>query len=227
MIPAASVPSTSPAGSGTAAPGAAGRGPRRQRTVVRTLFAAVLALGLSFGAATAASAHDALESSSPADGSSVPVVPDQITLTMSDTPGALGSEIKVLDEAGTNWAQGAVKVVDNLAIEQLRSGAPAGKYTVQWRLVSSDSHPIEGTFSFTADAGSSAGAGAAAGSTAGANPGAAAGTAAPLVKSTEATAPQAASSDGIPWSVIAMIVVLVGLVAGLAFFAKRRLGSED
>lgn len=192
-------------------------------SAVKALLASVLALGLLFGAASAASAHDALESSSPADGSTVATVPDQITLTMSDTPGALGSEIKVLDAAGTNWAQGAVKVVDNLAVEQLRSGAPAGKYTVQWRLVSSDSHPIEGTFSFTA-AGAT---GATGGATVGSNQGAAAGTAAPLVKGTEAAAPQAASSDGIPWSVIAMIVVLVALVAGLAIFAKRRLGSSE
>ncbi|WP_081710249.1 copper resistance CopC family protein [Arthrobacter sp. 35W] len=199
MTSAASLPAPAPAPA------------RSLRPALRALLAAAAALLLSFGAASGAWAHDSVESTEPANGSTVAVVPGQVTVTLSDTPGALGSAIKVLDASGTDWATGPVQVVDNVATQQVKAGAPSGAYTVQWRLVSSDSHPIEGSFTFTA----------------GSPDGAAAGTAAPLVQTTEAAAPQAASSDGIPWSVIAMIAVLVALVAGLVIFAKRRLGTDD
>ncbi|WP_410705222.1 copper resistance protein CopC, partial [Chryseobacterium sp. SIMBA_029] len=40
--------------------------------------------------------------------------------------------------------------MDNNVTQNIKSGAPAGKFTVVWRVVASDSHPIEGTFTFTA-----------------------------------------------------------------------------
>ncbi len=191
----------------------AGALPRRG-IVGAVLAAVVLLIGL-FGSASAASAHDTVESTSPVDGSTVATAPEQITITLNNTPGALGSAISVKDSTGTEWAQGPVAVLDGTVTQQLKSGAPAGKFTVLWRIVSSDSHPIEGTFTFTA-----AGAG-----------GASAGTQVPIVPPTDsgtpAAVPAVSSADGIPWAVIVMIVVLVALVAGLAITAKRRLNKTD
>ncbi|MCY0904105.1 copper resistance CopC family protein [Arthrobacter sp. H14-L1] len=188
--------------------------------VSAVLAVVVLLIGL-FGSASAASAHDTVESTSPVDGSTVTTAPEQITVTLNNTPGALGSAISVKDSAGTEWAQGPVAVLDRTVTEQLKPGAPAGKFTVLWRIASSDSHPIEGTFTFTATA-------AAGGGGAG---GASAGTQVPIVPPTDSATPAAvpavSSADGIPWAVIVMIVVLVALVAGLAITAKRRLNKTD
>lgn len=101
----------------------------------------------------AASAHDVLTGTTPQAGETVGDVPDALELTFSNNPLAMGSAITVQDSAGQNWAIGDVRIVDNTVSQGIRPDAPAGEYTVSWRVVSSDAHPIEGTFGFTATAG--------------------------------------------------------------------------
>ncbi|UUL77332.1 copper resistance protein CopC [Pseudarthrobacter sp. Fe7] len=60
--------------------------------------------------------------------------------------------VHVQDANGTDQADGAVSIVDNHVTQAVKAGAPGGKYTVTWRVASSDGHPIEGTFTFTAGA---------------------------------------------------------------------------
>lgn len=191
------------------------------KTLVRRSLVGVMALLLVFFApSTAAFAHDAVTETSPADGSTVATVPEQIQITLSNTPAVIGSQVLVVDEAGTNWASGEVQVLDKAATQELRPGAPAGKYTVQWRLVSSDSHPIEGTFSFTASSASSATA---------VSPAAGAG-AGPVVSVQAQPEPQSepvADDSAVPWSIIGLAVVLVGIVVAMVVVARRRLARED
>ncbi|WP_051479025.1 copper resistance CopC family protein, partial [Arthrobacter sp. H5] len=144
---------------------------RLQKTAV--LFAAMLlaALFTVFGTATAADAHDELAGSNPEEGASVEQVPEAIELTFSNVPAAIGSEIQVLDASGENWSEGAVSITDAVATQAVRAGAPAGDYTVNWRVVSSDSHSIEGSFAFTATEAAAGGEAA---------PGASVGTAGPI-----------------------------------------------
>lgn len=153
--------------------------------------------------AAPAQAHDVLESSDPANGSSVPAVPGRIGLTFDHTPMGIGSVIQVLDGTGTDQADGAVTIVDNHVTQAVKAGAPAGKYTVIWRVASSDGHPIEGTFTFTAGSGNS-----------GASPSAAA----------------AAGAGGTPAGVIiaggAAAVLVIGLAGG-AVLVRRRLQNTE
>ncbi|MFQ4147916.1 copper resistance CopC family protein [Arthrobacter sp. LAPM80] len=186
--------------------------------LVRRFFAALLAaLVLLSGSAAAALAHDAVTGTSPADGSTLATVPGKVEITLSNIPAVIGSQVLVLDAAGTNWSVGGVEVLDDVATQALKPGAPAGKYTVKWRLVSSDSHPIEGEFAFTATAAATA-------------------TAAPVVgagpivsvQAQEPPAPPAAHNDSaVPWSVIGLVVVLLGLVVALVVVARRRLSDEN
>jgi methionine-rich copper-binding protein CopC len=97
-----------------------------------------------------AQAHDSLEASNPADGSTVSAMPTKIELTFDHTPIAINSIVRVEDATGTDQADGPVQIVDNQVSQPVKPGAPEGKYTVVWRVVSSDGHPIEGTFTFTA-----------------------------------------------------------------------------
>ena len=185
----------------------------------RQLLSAVLgALALVALLLTAgpASAHDVAESSSPADGATVATAPAKVSITFNNTPLGLGSEVKVTDAAGTDWTDGKVEIVDNVASQKLREGAPAGKYTVVWRVVSSDSHPIEGTFAFTAKA---AAAGAAT------EPVPSVGT--PQPGETQATGTVQNSSEPFPWSIVVFAVVALGLLVALGVMARRRLSAGD
>lgn len=123
------------------------RGPRR--TLGRCLLIVVTAAFLMVPAA-AAQAHDVLETTDPANGSTVRTVPARIGLTFDHTPLAIGSVIRVQDSKGTDQADGPVAIVDNHVTQAVKADAPEGKYAVVWRVVSSDGHPIEGTFTFRA-----------------------------------------------------------------------------
>ncbi len=186
------------------------------RQLLTAVVAAVTFAVLLF-AAGPASAHDAVEASSPSDGATVATPPAEVSITLNQPPLGLGSQVRVSGPAGTDWADGKVQIVDNVATQKLREGAPAGKYTVQWRVVSSDSHPIEGTFSFTATAG-------AAGSTAAA-PVPTVGTPQPGLTPAPEKAPDA--SEPFPWSLVVFAAVAVGLLVALGVLARRRLGAND
>ncbi|THJ65605.1 copper resistance protein CopC [Arthrobacter echini] len=107
---------------------------------------------LLLGPVSAAKAHDGLATSSPAADSTVEVAPAEVVLTFTNPPSGIGVDIIVSDSSGNNWSEGSARVVNNTAIQPLRAGAPADTYTVRWRVVSSDDHPIEGTYSFTSNA---------------------------------------------------------------------------
>ncbi len=184
------------------------------------MLAAVL-LGTALLGAGPASAHDALESTSPAAGATVPTPPETVSLTLSEPPLALGTQIKVNDAAGTNWADGAVAITDNVASQKLKAGAPAGAYTVQWRVASSDGHPIEGSFTFTAAA--ATGAAATTAPASGSVP--TLGTAQP--GSTVAPTPAPDASQPFPWSIVMFVAVAVGILVALGLMARRRLNDGD
>ncbi|SEJ46563.1 hypothetical protein SAMN04487917_10654 [Arthrobacter sp. yr096] len=198
---------------------------------IRPLLAAVVAAlafasALLFSAAPA-SAHDVAESTAPANGASVAVVPASVSITFNNRPLAIGSGVTVT-AGGENWADGPVEIIDNQAVQKLREGAPAGEYTVVWRVVSSDSHPIEGTFTFTATAGSTttASGSAAASPSASASSAAvpSAGTAAPGTGTSE---PAADASQPFPWSIVGLAVVAIGLVIYLAVTARKKLAASN
>ncbi|MBG6191160.1 methionine-rich copper-binding protein CopC [Arthrobacter sp. CAN_A212] len=197
--------------------------PRSTRTAAGHLFVRVPALlaamllvvlMTALGSASTANAHDELVGSNPEAGASVEQLPEAIELTFSSVPSGIGSEVEVLDETGGNWAEGDVAIVDRVASQPLRTGAPAGEYTVNWRVVSSDSHPIEGTFTVTAAAAGTA-----------QSPSAAVGTQMPIeIEEAEQTV-----QNDFPWSIVVMVVVLIGLAVYLAVTARKRLrqGSDS
>jgi methionine-rich copper-binding protein CopC len=197
--------------------------PIRQLLAVVVAFTAVMFPAALFSAAPAF-AHDVAESTAPANGSTVASVPDSVSITFSNRPLLLGSQIRVNDASGQNWADGSVEIVDNVVSQKLRTGGPAGAFTVVWRVVSSDSHPIEGTFGFTAKAGSTTPGGASSST----QPSAAvptAGTVAPGSTTTPEKAPDV--SQPFPWSIVVFAAVAVALLAFLGVTARRRLAGGD
>lgn len=183
---------------------------------IRQLFSALLGAAIFaaalLGALAPASAHDVAESTSPSSGATVPTPPAKVSITFSRNPLVLGSQVAV-NHDGANWADGAVEIVDNVASQKLKPGAPAGLYTVAWRVASSDGHPIEGTFTFTATAGATGSTAVAAVPTMGtAQPG-----------TTPAPERPASSSEPFPWSIVIFVGTAIGILVVLGLMAKSRL----
>ncbi|MGO1180006.1 copper resistance CopC family protein, partial [Cellulosimicrobium funkei] len=118
------------------------------------LAAAALTLGLTATVTTLtagpASAHDRLLTSDPADGAQLAAPPAAITLTFNTEPLPVEPQVVVSDSAGTVVTQGAPTIDGSTATFALDPAVALGgdTYTVAWRVVSSDGHPIEGTFAF-------------------------------------------------------------------------------
>jgi methionine-rich copper-binding protein CopC len=102
--------------------------------------------------ATPATAHDSLASTTPARDAVLTAAPDTVSLTLSEPP--LDSEqlntsvLTVTDGAGKTVSD-AKATVDGPTLSTKITAGEAGTYTVLWRAVSSDGHPVEGKYSFT------------------------------------------------------------------------------
>ncbi|WP_246256111.1 copper resistance CopC family protein, partial [Pseudarthrobacter oxydans] len=119
----------------------------------RLRLAAVAALLLPAAlTASPALAHDALSSTAPARDSVLTTAPETVSLTLTQPPTDSASlnlsVITVTDGAGATVSDGSVSVEGPTLSTKTAPGSP-GTYTVQWRAVSSDGHPIEGTYTFT------------------------------------------------------------------------------
>ncbi|WP_261166362.1 copper resistance CopC family protein [Microbacterium sp. Marseille-Q6965] len=121
----------------------------RRLPAVGAAIAALLALSLA--TATPAFAHDTLVSTDPAAGSTVENMPAELTLTYSAEllDAGDGTAVEVLSPSGADAAAGEPALAGAVVTVPLAEAAEAGEYTVTWRVVSSDGHPIDGTFSFT------------------------------------------------------------------------------
>lgn len=99
-----------------------------------------------------ASAHAALRGTDPADGSVVKTSPRAITLTFTESVGLLDDSFRVLDPDNqrvrtgkAGHAEGRADTVSVALPEKLGTGT----FTVAWRVVSEDSHPVSGAFTFS------------------------------------------------------------------------------
>lgn len=196
------------------------RRPGRFARMAALVLASTLLL---LGPISAATAHDELAASSPAADASLEVAPTEVVLTFTNPPSGIGADIIVSDSTGTKWSQGPAQVVNNTVTQPLRSGAPADTYTVQWRVVSSDDHPIEGTYSFTSTTAQTGAAD---------TTGPVGGSSAPSAETGDAASasPQAAdpagSSAGLPDFVIYMAVGGILIAAVLALLTRRLLNKR-
>ncbi|GAA0596705.1 copper resistance CopC family protein [Actinomadura livida] len=181
--------------------------------MVRVAATMALTVALAVLFAAPASAHDTLTGSNPKKDATVEA-PPEIELTFS-APVRL-PRVVVTDASEKQFQTGVPEAVDNKVTVPLNGTMPDGKYTVAWRVVSSDGHPIQGTYKFTVE-GSPAES--AAPSSAAAEP------AAP-----EPTATNAASSDesggSSGWLWIGLIALAIAGAAGAVAWFRRSTASE-
>lgn len=99
---------------------------------------------------SAASAHAALADSNPKDGATLTALPDQVTISLNE-PVRDPAQIAVLDTGGTRVNSETVAVANKTATSQILEQPGPGKYTMSYRVVSADGHPVTGTIAFTID----------------------------------------------------------------------------
>lgn len=115
-----------------------------------TALAAAIGVGLvlATAGATAASAHDALESTDPAQGSTVKSL-SSVTLTFSADPlGADGTSVVQVIGPDKKYYETACPDLNGPVVSSPVALGGAGAYEVLWRVVSSDGHPISGSYTF-------------------------------------------------------------------------------
>ncbi|MFF7883264.1 copper resistance CopC/CopD family protein [Streptomyces sp. NPDC020794] len=117
----------------------------------RALLLLLLAvIGAVLAGATPASAHAALTGSDPQQGAVVGQAPAQISLTFSEKVAMSDDSVRVLDPKGKRVDTGKAADLGGTTYGvKLHSGLPDGTYTVTYQVVSADSHPVSGAFTFS------------------------------------------------------------------------------
>ncbi|MFJ4552743.1 copper resistance CopC/CopD family protein [Streptomyces sp. NPDC088817] len=117
----------------------------------RALTLLLLAVaGVLLAGAAPASAHAALTGSDPQQGVVVDKAPSQVSLTFSEQVAMNDDSLRVLDPKGNRVDTGKPANVSGTTYAvRLHSGLPDGTYTVAYQVVSADSHPVGGAYTFS------------------------------------------------------------------------------
>lgn len=202
------------------------------RRLFGLLLSSLAALGLLFAFPALASAHDVLQKTTPSDGQSLPQMPANVSLQFSEPPLAIGTQVLVKGPSG-DVATGKAKIEGSTVVQAISPTAPAGKYTVTYRVSSDDGHPVGGTFSFQARLGAVSDDGVeptptttptVTTSAPAPAPSAPAPAPAPAPAATAVAAPSTPASADQPSSTLPVLLTVVGVIAVIgigAFFVVR------
>lgn len=175
---------------------------RRILTAAHRVSVVVAACAIALTVAAPASAHAGLEATTPANGAVLDRAPRRVVLRFDEAVSAVTGGIRLYDDQARRIDDG---VVSRPAPRTVALAVPAplatGTYTVTWRVVSADSHPVHGAFVFSV--GTATGAG---------------------VVGEVIDEQQGSAAVGVAFGVVrflgfGLIVLLVGLAASLAWLA--------
>lgn len=144
-------------------------------------------------------AHTELQSSDPANGATLQTVPETVTLTFGEDLLAGGDRIVAKDDTGVQVNLGPSQVKGANLSANWPATADGGTYTVSYRAVAADGHPLEGRIRFTIVTES----------------------AAPVASPTPASA-QAEQTSTNPWIIAAPVLLIAALAAGGLFVWRSR-----
>lgn len=127
---------------------------RRLAYLVATLFLAAFGV---FAGAPAAWAHATLVTTTPAESATVPQSPTRVTATFDEPVSVSPDSLQVFAPNGERADTGGTthgSTPEQIAVA-LNPGLGNGTYTVGWHVISADSHPVQGAFTFSVGAPSS------------------------------------------------------------------------
>ena len=118
--------------------------------VIKRLALAALVAGL--GLPATASAHAVLEQTDPRRGAALETAPEQVSFAFNEPVEVSFGAVRVYDRAGERVDSGEISRPqggsDSIAID-VEPGLEDGIYTATYRVLSADSHPVAGGFTFT------------------------------------------------------------------------------
>lgn len=116
----------------------------------RTMLVVLIAFACWLAGAGNAAAHTALASSDPAEGAMEDTAPTIVTLTFTENISPEFANVAVTGSDGRNWVSEPAQVTGPQLRVSLSTDLPDGAaYTVGYRVVSADGHPVSGSFPFT------------------------------------------------------------------------------
>ncbi|WP_433939394.1 copper homeostasis periplasmic binding protein CopC [Paenibacillus lautus] len=119
---------------------------------VKTSVLLTLGLLLVLVFPTATWAHSKLESSTPAADAKITESVKEVNLSFNENIDENLSTLKVKNAQGEAVEVSEVKVNQNTMAGTLAAPLPSGSYTVEWKIVGGDGHPVDGTYVFEVDA---------------------------------------------------------------------------
>lgn len=114
----------------------------------RLIAACALALLACLIWAVPASAHGALIGSNPKDGAVLPTAPTSIELDFAGDIGEISPAIVLRDDRDEVIEQVQPQLDGRTMSGVLPTALPQGSYSVAWRIVSADGHPLQGVVRF-------------------------------------------------------------------------------
>ncbi len=123
----------------------------RSRLSVVTAVAVLVLTGLSVLLAAPAMAHARLVATQPAAGETLAEAPDQVLLTYSEPVEESFSDVQVFDPAGTRVDARAARIEGPEIVVPMMPIADGGTYTVLFRVIGVDGHPVESRLTFTVE----------------------------------------------------------------------------
>jgi len=119
-------------------------------TIQRTISITLALAALSLSGAPAAFAHAHLVRATPAEGATVKSPPNEVTLKFNEKLEPAFSSAVIRDSAGkqVDKADAQVDKADRTVVRVSVPPLNPGVYAVEWRAMSSDTHKINGNFTF-------------------------------------------------------------------------------
>lgn len=123
-------------------------GPVRSRLLPRLLVLLVLTLVAGVGLAAPASAHNVLISSDPTEGSTLQTAPTSVRLTFDQPVQDFEPVVTVIGPDGQRYESGSPQIDSTVVTTNVGALPVAGAYSIAYRIVSADGHPVEGSIAF-------------------------------------------------------------------------------
>lgn len=129
----------------------------RARLVRRIVFVFGAVAAIIIASATPVFAHAVLLQSSPTAGQVLLKSPREVSLRFDEQVEASLGAVRLYDSRGRRIDTGATtKPSAQVVAVPVRSTLPGGAYVVTWRVISADSHPVQGSFTFQVGTGANA-----------------------------------------------------------------------
>ncbi len=115
----------------------------------RWILAAFAGLVVALGLAAPASAHASLSRTDPPSGAILANAPRTITLSFTENVRPVADRIRVIGPDRARVDTAAAQVTGSEVTVPVKADAGRGTYLVTYRVISADSHPVAGSFTFS------------------------------------------------------------------------------